>query len=216
MLQTSIDDHLARQDGVVCRAQVLECEGTDSDIARMLRRREWACVFVGVYVNHTGPLTWKQRAWAAVLYHQPAALAGVSALRATGLDVGTESSPMELVVAWPRRVVDPPGVVTRQLVAYEGAVHVNLSPPRMRVEQSALLVASRAHTEDAAVAALAAQDDSPATARGARRPAKTQASSAAASRALGRGRRHELGFGAAILPQRRAGARASGGTTPAS
>ena len=145
---------LARQDGVICRRQVLECEGTDSDIARMLRRREWACVFPGVYVNHTGPPSWKQRAWAAVLYHQPAALAGASALRAAGLDVGAESAPIELVVAWPRRVVDPPGVVTRQLVAYEGAIHGNLSPPRMRVEQAALHVASRARTEDAAVAAL--------------------------------------------------------------
>jgi hypothetical protein len=145
---------LARQDGVICRSQVLECEGTDSDIARALRRREWACLFPGVYVNHTGLPTWHQRAWAAVLYHYPAALAGPSALRATGLDAGTESAPIELVVAWPRRVVDPPGVVTRQLVDYEGAVQANLSPPRVRVEQAALQVASRARTEDAAVAAL--------------------------------------------------------------
>jgi hypothetical protein len=154
MRQADIEDHLARQDGVICRSQVLECDGTDNDIERLIRRRAWATVFNGVYVSHTGPLSWKQRAWAAVLYHQPAALAGAAALRAAGLDSGAESAPIELVVARPRRVVDPPDVTTRQVVHYEGVVHEHLGPPRVRVEHAALQVASRARTEDAAVAAL--------------------------------------------------------------
>jgi len=154
VLQAAIDDHLACQAGVICRAQVLECEGVDNDIERMVRRREWARVFDGVYVNHTGPLTWSQRAWAAVLYHRPAALSGASALRAAGLDIGKESGPIELVVARPRRVVDPPGVVTRQVADYEGVVQAHLSPPRMRVEQAALQAASRARNDDEAVAVL--------------------------------------------------------------
>ena len=46
----------------------------------MLRRGELFRVHPGVYVNHNGPLTWDQRAWAAVHAHWPAALARQSAL----------------------------------------------------------------------------------------------------------------------------------------
>ncbi|MDP3891593.1 type IV toxin-antitoxin system AbiEi family antitoxin domain-containing protein [Nocardioides sp.] len=76
---------LRSQAGVVARRQVLECGGTDNDIERLVRRREWARVHTGVYVDHTGPLSWEQRAWAAVLAHWPAALAGAAALRAHDL-----------------------------------------------------------------------------------------------------------------------------------
>ena len=154
MLRASIEEHLSRQERVISRAQVIASEGTDNDIDRLVRRREWACVFRGVYVDHTRPLTWRQRAWAAVLYHQPAALAGASALRAAGLDIGSEGAPIELVVARPRRVVDPPGVVTGQVGDYEGVVQAHLGPPRVRVEPAALQAASRTRTEDAAVAVL--------------------------------------------------------------
>lgn len=64
---TPVDEHLDRQDGVIARHQVLACGGTPTFVARKLRRREWVVVHPGVYVNHTGPLTWRQRAWAAVL-----------------------------------------------------------------------------------------------------------------------------------------------------
>ena len=65
---------LHRQEHVLSRAQVVALGGTDNDIARMLRRREWAQVHPGVYVDHTGPLTRDQHEWAAVLYCAPAAL----------------------------------------------------------------------------------------------------------------------------------------------
>ena len=67
---------LFKQDGVIARWQALAAGATDSDIERRLRRREWARVSPGVYVDHTGPLTWRQRAWAAVLAVWPAALDG--------------------------------------------------------------------------------------------------------------------------------------------
>ena len=51
---------LLRQDGVVSRRQMLELGGKDFDIARMLRRKEIVVVHPGVYVNHTGTLTWEQ------------------------------------------------------------------------------------------------------------------------------------------------------------
>ena len=50
------------------------------DLARLLR--ELVEVLRGVYVEHTGPPSWQQRAWAAVLRAWPAALADQSAWRA--------------------------------------------------------------------------------------------------------------------------------------
>lgn len=145
---------LRHQDGVVGRRRVLECGGSDDDIARLLRRRQWARILSGVYVDHTGPPTWRQRAWAGVLYHRPAALAGASALRAAGLDRATEPRGIELAVQWPRRVVDPSGYCTTTIADFDGLALRNLSPPRVRLERAALQVAARSASEDAAVAVL--------------------------------------------------------------
>jgi hypothetical protein len=49
---------LESQSGVIRRRQVLDLGGTDNDIERPLRRREWARVHTGLYVDHTGPLSW--------------------------------------------------------------------------------------------------------------------------------------------------------------
>lgn len=73
---------LAMQDGVIARRQLLAAGWGQTQVARKLRRREWVQVHPGVYVNHTGPPTWQQRAWAAVLACWPAALGGWSAVRA--------------------------------------------------------------------------------------------------------------------------------------
>ncbi|HSV38856.1 MAG TPA: type IV toxin-antitoxin system AbiEi family antitoxin domain-containing protein [Nocardioidaceae bacterium] len=78
-----VESVLLQQDGVIRRAQALECGMAPHEIRRMVRRNEWAIVHPGVYVNHTGPLPWLQRAWAGVLSVWPGALCGESALRAT-------------------------------------------------------------------------------------------------------------------------------------
>ena len=75
-------DLLRDQAGIIARRQALRGGLTSNDVRRRLRRREWVVVHPGVYVDHTGQLTWLQRAWAAVLYAWPAALCGESALRA--------------------------------------------------------------------------------------------------------------------------------------
>ncbi|WP_300405647.1 hypothetical protein [Nocardioides sp.] len=69
-----------RQHGTVRRSQLLALGGTTDDVARFLRRRELSPVHPGVYVDHTGPLTTKQREWCAVHVHWPASLTGLSAL----------------------------------------------------------------------------------------------------------------------------------------
>nr|WP_218861816.1 hypothetical protein [Nocardioides panzhihuensis] len=71
---------LELQDGVASRAQLTWGGYTPNDIRRAIRRRDMQLVHRGVYVTHTGPPTWRQRAWAAVLYAEPAALCGPSVL----------------------------------------------------------------------------------------------------------------------------------------
>jgi hypothetical protein len=62
------------QDGLVSRRQALGAGMTRVEVARLLRRGDWVAVHEGVYVGHNGPLGWHERAWAAVLWGEPAAL----------------------------------------------------------------------------------------------------------------------------------------------
>lgn len=145
------------QAGVISRRQLREVGVGDDEIERRLRRREWARVYPGVYVDHTGPLTWNQRCWAAVLYHWPAALAGSSALHAYGVrghEVALES-PVEVVVDRSRSVRRHPGICIRQLVRFEQYCNLALSPPRERLEHAVLGVASRRASLDESVGVLA-------------------------------------------------------------
>ena len=151
-----IADFLRRQCGVISRRQVLQAGGSDNDIQRLVRRREWCGVFEGVYVDHTGPLGADQRAWAAVLYAAPSALAGKDALRAHGVRGfdAVAGEPVELVVAGHRRVTAQPGIRVRRLAAFDSDVQHHLSPPRLRLEPATLQVAAAAPAEDDAVAVL--------------------------------------------------------------
>ena len=150
-----LDERLALQSGVVSRRQVLKSGLTKNDIARKVRRREWAVVHQGVYVDHTGPLTWVQRAWAAVLYAWPAALAHESALRvATRANHADDGRPIQVVVAERRRVKSPAGVVVHRCRGLEDRVQWNLSPPRVRFEEAAIDVAARAGSDFDAIATL--------------------------------------------------------------
>lgn len=152
-----IDELLDLQHGVISRRQALAAGMTPTDVARHLRRREWVPVHQGVYVNHTGPLTWHQRAWAAVLACWPAALAGASARRAhegPGRHGGDEG-PIEVVVAHSRRLRPPDGVRARRLRRIRDAVQWNLSPPRMRYEDAIIDLADGAPTDLRSIAILA-------------------------------------------------------------
>jgi hypothetical protein len=53
-MDTDVDLLLDVQAGVIARRQLVARGWGDHDIARMLRRRLWAPVLEGVYVNHTG------------------------------------------------------------------------------------------------------------------------------------------------------------------
>jgi len=152
-----VTDLLKAQDGVASRRQLLAVGVTDSEIERMLRRREWARVHPGVYVEHTGPLTWLQRAWAAVLFYAPAALAGPSALRAANLrgHGQKDAAPIRVCVDSARTVRSRPCISVERIKGWEARTQKHLSPPRQRLENALVFAAAAKTREDAAVALLA-------------------------------------------------------------
>lgn len=148
---------LAAQDGVISRQQALAAGMTRVAIKRLVRRKEWVAVHTGVYVDHTGPLSWRQRAWAAVLACWPAALDGRSSLRAhegPGRRTDDEAT-IAVMVAHSRRVEGPDGVAVRRSRNFDDHVQWNLSPPRMRFEDTILDLADRARREIDTIAVLA-------------------------------------------------------------
>lgn len=148
---------LQAQDGVVSRRQLLAGCGLDrTAAARLVRRRDLVEVHRGVYVDHTGPLTWQQRAWAAVLWAWPAALAGESALRAyEGPGRRTrETRSVSVVVDRARRLTPPAGIDVRRQADLDAVVRWNLGPPRVGYEHAVIDVASRATDSLALVARL--------------------------------------------------------------
>lgn len=138
---------LALQDGVISRRQALAAGLKPPGIRRLVRRREWVVVHPGVYVDHTGPLTWSQRAWAAVLAVAPGALSHGSAL-------GEHHGPIHVAVDRSRTVVPPAGVVRHYLSDLERRVLWNASPPRVRLEHAVLARAAEATDDFAAIATL--------------------------------------------------------------
>jgi hypothetical protein len=151
---------LFRQSGVITRRQLHRCGHSPADLKRMCRRRELVRVAEGVFVDHTGPLTWLQRAWAGVLTAGgSAALFGTSALRAMngpGLRGHDERGPIHVAVDRHRSVASPNGVVLHRVTRLHAKVLWNMSPPRMRAEEAVLDVAAAASRDADVVAALAA------------------------------------------------------------
>lgn len=148
---------LADQCGVIARRQVLSAGLTRHDIARLLRRRIWKVVHPGVYADHTGPLTWHQRAWAAVLFSWPATLSHESAMRAAEGPGrrDREEDVIHVAVEGDRHLVTPEGVRLHRSVGFAERSLWNTAPPRVRYEEAALDVAAEAPTDFAALGVLA-------------------------------------------------------------
>ncbi|MEU6136059.1 hypothetical protein [Nocardioides sp. NPDC047086] len=136
---------LELQDGVASRAQLTFGGYTPNDIRRAIRRREMQAVHRGVYVTHTGPLTWRQRAWAAVLYAEPAALCGPSALEPKRTD--DADGPIHVAIDHTRRLDAPPGVMVHRVVGLARQMFTGQRPPRLKLEDNTLLQARDATSE---------------------------------------------------------------------
>lgn len=146
----ALRDLLRHQDGVVARRQLRTIGARDHEVERMLRRRELTTVHPGVYVEHTGPLTWTQRAWAAVLVHHPAWLTRESALPDPPPD-----ATIHVAVASHRTVRPVPGVVAHRTARLADRVARMSTLPRLRLEEAVVEVAAGAHDPYAALAAFA-------------------------------------------------------------
>lgn len=145
-------DHLLRwvQDGVVSRRQLIEFGATDADIKRMLRRKDLVRVHRGVFINHTGQLRWSQRAWAAVLAFEPAALCFHSAMPG-----GSRSGPIHVAVEATRMTPKRSGVVVHRMTDLTKRVNWRGSPPTLAPAHATLDVAAAAPDEAAAFTTLA-------------------------------------------------------------
>ncbi len=128
---------LEHQSGVVSRRQLVDLGVTQGDLRRWLRRRELVVVHPGVYVAHTGPLSWSSRAWSAVLRYAPAALSHHSVVHAAG-DL------IHVAVDAGRAPVRTKGVRVHRLAGFEERVQWNLAPPRVRLEDAVLALCSEA------------------------------------------------------------------------
>lgn len=123
----------------------------------MARRRDLVRVHHGVYVNHTGELSWLQRAWAGVLCSWPAALWGASALRAAD-GPGRRDSEERIIhvgVAGDRHLKSPADVKLHRVDRFAERVQWNLGPPRFRYDEAVLDVAITAGSEFTAITTLA-------------------------------------------------------------
>ena len=80
-----------------------------------VRLKQWQRIHPGVYAVFTGPLPWRSRTWAAVLYAGEGAALG---FEAAGHDAGLLPRPpgmVDVLVPGQRRVRDRPGL--RQALA---------------------------------------------------------------------------------------------------
>lgn len=121
-----------------------------ADIERMLRRRELVRVHRGVFVHHTGELSWDQRCWAAALALEPAALCFHSAMPG-----GIRTGPIHVAVAAQRMPPSRSGVVVHRTADLETRINWNAGPPRMWPAHATLDVAGTAGNEAEMFSALA-------------------------------------------------------------
>ena len=152
-------DLLALQSGVVSRRQLLDDAGLQPhDLQRLVRRRDLVRVHDGVFVDHTGDLTWLQRAWVGVHLVWPAALAARQRAprrrRAGASGPGRVGDPPRRRPG-PARARCPPATGCTGMAGFDERVMWNTSPPRVRIEEALIDVAVRKPDDFGAIAVLA-------------------------------------------------------------
>ena len=156
---------VAEQDGVLVRRQALRAGLTEDQWQWRLDTGRWQPLLPGVVATHTGPVTSRQQAWAAVLAcGSGACLSGDAALSALGMPLG-ELGVLHVAVPEDRVVVSrtlaPTGatsvrVVPRRVKGLPGWRHPARLPPMVRVEAAVLHAAAWAVSDRAAEWRLAA------------------------------------------------------------
>jgi hypothetical protein len=144
---TTFDELAASQLGVVTRRQAEQSGWTQGQINRHLTSGRWRALHRGVFVTHTGPVSWSARVWAALLHAGPAAVVSHrTAARLQGL-LDDDPVDVELLLPWERRVQAKPGVVVRRARNLDRQRHPSRSIPQPRVEHTVLQLAAVAEDE---------------------------------------------------------------------
>ncbi|MBG6099331.1 hypothetical protein [Nocardioides luteus] len=146
-----LDAQRRMQHGVASYAQLTAGGLSWVDVERAVRRNELRRVHPRVYIDHTGPLTWEQRAWAAVLYADPAVLCRDSLEAPRGRDDGR---PIHVAIDHSRKVMPQPGIVVHRMRGLKLKAYGGM-PPRLKVEDNALAMANEAASEIDAIGRVA-------------------------------------------------------------
>jgi hypothetical protein len=142
---------LALQCGVLSRPQAIDLGLTSSAIAARLRNGRWRRLHPGVYAAFSGDPSRQAWLWAAVLRAGPAAvLSHQTAAELHGLTV--EPAPaIHVLVPAGRQIAPITGVAVHYSRRVSEARHPVLLPPRTRVEEAVLDLATAASSLDLAL-----------------------------------------------------------------
>ena len=134
---------LIQRRGVVARADLVSAGLTRSDVDRLVRHNSLRRIHRTVFVNHTGDLTHDQRVWAAVLALAPAVVCGRTLIAPDSVDA---REPVDVAIAWTRRVAVPEGVRLHRVRDLDAVAQWKTEPPRMRHEDAVLMLVDEAAT----------------------------------------------------------------------
>lgn len=111
---TALGALAARQDTVVTRAQCLALGATPKWVSVQVSSGRWQRLHSGVMVTHSGPVPWRARARAALLYAGPGAALSHDSAGFLHSFVPRPSRLVHVSIPEARRVAPTPGVVIRR------------------------------------------------------------------------------------------------------
>ncbi|GEN81189.1 type IV toxin-antitoxin system AbiEi family antitoxin domain-containing protein [Actinotalea fermentans] len=137
----------SRQAGVVTTAQLRTAGADDVWIGRQVASGRWRRLHRGVLLTYSGPITWRSRAWAGVLYAGPGAALSHEAAAMRHEFIASPPRQVDLTIPARRRVMPSPGLT----------IHLRAPGPRaagrplttVRGDTVVDLVASAACADDA-------------------------------------------------------------------
>lgn len=136
-----VDRTLRNQAGVISFRQWIDGGRARHLLAKALRRRELRQVHPRVYVDHTGPLTYRQRAWAATLY-----AGGMLCLHSVSEETAG-LGPIHVAIDRSRRVQPLADVVVHRVAQLAGKGLKGAQPPRLRAADNTIMLAGLAESD---------------------------------------------------------------------
>ena len=144
-----VDALAEAQFGLLTRAQCLGLGMTEGAVKWMVHTHRWKRVHPGVYAVHIGPLDWRARVSAAVLYCGEGAVAShITAARLHGL-VDQDPEGVDVLIPSSRRVTRPSQVRLATCAEISGRTAPAGWPTRTTVEDTVLDMAEHGDADNA-------------------------------------------------------------------